>query len=630
MTIPTTADRRGAEPGAWIALLATAAILLVAAGARLDGTASRPVWTDEGFAAWASSAPTVGEMLDRVEAWDRHPPLTFLVLYAWRDAAGDSRLALRFWSILTGLVSTALVYRLGADEFGHRTARVAALLFAVLDLPVYYAQEIRHYSWLVLSACLMSLLFLRYVRRPARGLLVAYGLSIVFMLYTLYLGLLIVAVQGLVGLVVWRGSRRDKLGLVAAWGAAAILFVPWLIVLAGQFDRGYNSVNEGIGGFPGSLATSWPALRRVVELAFGGQWALTAGAAVLGLGALIRSRGRAAPGTARLYLALAGIGLLAFMIVANVWFGLLSARTLVFLTPFLMLIAAYGLGTLDRRAGAALVGAFALATLVTPQTIQPRLRSDDAARAVTAAYSPGDLIILETGWDDNAFWYELGQALPRGAEIIRTLPWVGNPLTAEPVIPHVADDIAAHRRVWVVQWLQPSAVIPYLEGDTGGFRRVLTLEIPTGAEYEAEYPANPVVTAVLFEQPGLDRAPVVFGDLFALRDAVLPETIPAGGRLHVDLWWAAVEPPALDYSVGVFLLDASGATVADHQGPPGDRPTTAWAVGDPVFDRHTLALPPDLPPGAYTVAVNVYWYGDLQPLDAGGQTLVPVGTVTIR
>ncbi len=630
MTISTTTGQQGIQLGARLALWAVVAILLLAAGARLHGAASCPVWTDEGFAAWASSAPSVGEMLDRVEAWDRHPPLTYLVLYAWREVAGDSRLALRFWSILTGLLSAALVYRLGADWFGARVGRIALLLFAVLDLPVYYAQEVRHYSWLVLSACLMTLLFLHYVRHPSPGRLVAYGLSIVFMLYTLYLGLLVVAVHGVVGLFVWRGSRRDKLGLVAAWGAAALAFVPWLIVLAGQFDRGYNSVNEGIGGFPGSLATTWPALRRVMELVFGGQWALTAGAALFGLGALIRTRARSVHWAARLTLALAGIGLLAFMIAANEWFGVLSARTLVFLTPFAMLMAAYGVGTLDRRAGVILAGAFALVTLVTPQTIQPRLRSDLTAQAVAAAYSPGDLVILETGWDDNAFQYELSLALPDGAQIVRTLPWVGNPLTAEPVIPHIADAIAASRRVWIVQWLQPSAVIPYLEGESSDFRRVRTLEIPTGDEYAREYPANPLVTAVLFERPDLAHDPIVFGDLFALRDAVLPESAAAGDALHVDLWWEATQSPALDYSVGVFLLDAGGATVADHQGPPGETPTTAWAVGDVVFDRHTLALPPDLPPGAYTVLVNVYWYGDMQPLDAGGQTLVGVGTVMVE
>lgn len=620
---------RGAQRAQALALLAVAAILLLAAAVRFAGTASRPVWTDEGFTAWATSEADLRVTFERVEEWDRHPPLYHFTLVGWRVVAGDSRLVLRFWSIMSGLIACSLVYRLGADWLSRRAAWIAVLLFAVLDLAVYYAQEVRPYGWLVMAAALMSLLFLRYLRHPRRGLLIAYTLSIVFMLYSLYLGLLVVAVQGVVGLFIWRGPRGAKLGLVAAWVAAAILFVPWLAVLAGQFDRGYNSVNEGIGGFPGSLATTWPNLRRVAELAFGGQWALSGGAAALGIAALFRAR-RGATWTARAYLALAGAGLLAFMVVANLWFGVLSARTLAFLTPCLMLMAAWGLDTLGARAGPVLAGAFALVTLVTPQTVQPRLQSDDAARAVAADWSPGDLVILETGWDDNAFWYELTQALPPGANIIRTLPWVGNPLTAEPVIPHVADAIAAHRRVWVVRWLQPSAVMPYLEAEGGGFRQVIVREVPTGAEYAVEYPTEPLVTAALYERPDLDAAPVAFGDLFALHDAVLPGALPPGGRLHVDLWWAALEPPPLDYSVGVFLLDAGGAAVAEHQGPPGDRPTTAWEAGELVFDRHTLALPPDLPPGTYAVAVTVYWYGDLEPLPANGETLVTVGTVRVE
>ena len=89
-------------------------------------------------------------------------------------------------------------------------------------------------------------------------------------------------------------------------------------------------------------------------------------------------------------------------------------------------------------------------------------------------------------------------------------------------------------------------------------------------------------------------------------------------------------PPALDYSTGVFLLDGEGRVVAEHNGPPGDAPTTAWAVGDMVYDRHTLALPGDLPPGTYRVMVNAYWYGDLEPLRVNGEAAAVVGQVTVR
>ncbi len=169
-------------------------------------------------------------------------------------------------------------------------------------------------------------------------------------------------------------------------------------------------------------------------------------------------------------------------------------------------------------------------------------------------------------------------------------------LTPEPVVPRVLDAVRAHRRVWVVNWFQPSQVIPYLEAGEDGFRRALTRETSIGAQYAGRFP-DPTVEAVLFARPDLTGEPRIYGDLLALHDTLIPTTARRGERLHVDLWWSAREPLTLDYSVGVFLLDDSGAARAEQQGPPGDTPTSQWAVNELIFDRHTILIPPDLPPG---------------------------------
>ena len=208
--------------GLWLAVL----ILLLAAATRIHDAAHRTVWTDEGFMAWITSDLDVDTVMDRVEQWDRHPPLYVFWIGEWRTLAGDSRIALRFWAIMSGLLSTALVYRIGADAFGASAGRYAALLYAVLHMAVYYAQEIRGYGALMLAVCLMSLFFLRYLRRPhgrtRRILLVGYALSVALMLYTVYLGLLVLAVQGVITLL-WRGAWRHKFRLAGAVAAAFVL-----------------------------------------------------------------------------------------------------------------------------------------------------------------------------------------------------------------------------------------------------------------------------------------------------------------------------------------------------------------------------------------------------------------------
>ncbi len=586
-------------------LLPILIILLLAAATRIVNAGHWPVWTDEGWSTWAASDHRVDVILDNV-AKDRHPPLYFLSLSAWWTIAGDSRIALRFLSIASGLLTVAAVYRIGADWFGRSAARYAALLVAVLDVAIYYSQEIRHYGWLVLSVCLMTLCFLRYLRRPQMNVLIAYTLSVAFMFYSLYIGVLALAVQIGIGLLAWRGSRRDKVRLIGAWIVAGVLYVPWLVALSQQF----NILTEGIDGYP----TSFAGLLTVLGILFGSQLALTIGLYALGAWRIIGQRDGSLRRVAGITIILSGIGLLGVMFVANLRIGMLSARTLVYLAPMLMLMCGYGLSLLEPRVRRVLALALVLVALPTTDFTQPRLDYHVAAKAVAADYTPGDLVILEAGWDDNAFRYELMLALPDpDPTIIRTLPWVGNRFVVRPVVPQVEGDIKAHRRVWVVNWLQPSQVIPFLDAGNDGFVRVLTRETSTGEQYKTLY-RDPTARAALFERPDTSRTSYLYGDVLALRDALIPSTIQRGRSLHIDLWWSALKPLTLDYSAGVFLLDSEGRVRAQHDKPPGLKPTTQWLPDALNFDRHTLALPPDLPPGTYRIGAQVYWYGDRKPL----------------
>ena len=44
----------------------------------------------------------------------------------------------------------------------------------------------------------------------------------------------------------------------------------------------------------------------------------------------------------------------------------------------------------------------------------------------------------------------------------------------------------------------------------------------------------------------------------------------------------------------------------DTQPLEGRYPTSLWAAGETIPDRHTLSLPADLPPGPYRLALGLY------------------------
>jgi hypothetical protein len=88
-----------------------------------------------------------------------------------------------------------------------------------------------------------------------------------------------------------------------------------------------------------------------------------------------------------------------------------------------------------------------------------------------------------------------------------------------------------------------------------------------------------------------------------------------------------------DYHVFVHLLDAEGVRVAQSDNQPAlwTRPTSSWVPGEPIEDRHALALPADLPPDVYTLIAGVYLpETDERLLTEGDEEFVILGNVQVR
>ncbi len=642
-------------------------ILLLATATRITNVGSWPVWTDEGWSIWATDDARLDVVLDNL-AHDRHPPLYFVALRGWRSLAGDSPLALRYLSIAAGILTVAVAYRLGADVFGRRAGKYAALLLAVLPIAVYYSQEVRHYGWFILFVLLSWLCFLRFLKYPTFGIWLGYITSLTLAFYTLYFAVLPLAVQVVVGLVWWlgrntRGSysqpspyKKSLLWLVGAWVVMGILYLPWLWVIA---TIQFPTLSSGIGNLPGTYAATLANIPALGELLLGAQWAL-----LLGLGALAVWNIRVAhvdilldeqESTDAMYrvptqpdfhrgnnrvplqwaVVLGGFGLLVAMFLLSARFNLLSGRTLVFVVPMLVVVCGYGASLIENKmrdssptAANVLLGAWVLVTLLTPTVIQPRLDSDVTARMVAEEYAAGDLIVLETGWDDNAFAYQLRRVLP-DAEIVRTITRADIYSDQKDLLPAMMPLFDSHRRIWVVQWLQAPQIMNALDAGTAGYQPVIRHEVPVNADYRQRF-GESLTQIVLYEKPMPDVQTWQFGDLFTLRDALVPTQARAGERLPVDLWWSVSTPPQLDYSVGVFLLDSSGAVQVEHNGPPAGQRTVQWVTGGLYFDRHTLMLPPNLPARRYSLVVKVYWYGDNEALPVDGQPFATIGEIEVQ
>lgn len=130
---------------------AAMAILLLAALVRLWGLGAQSLWMDEAFSHLFARLP-----LD--VAWQAmivdavHPPLYYLLLRPWLALAGESEFALRLPSAAAGVLTVALIFRVGRAWANRQTAVWSALLLAVSPFHVWYSQEARMYALLGLLA----------------------------------------------------------------------------------------------------------------------------------------------------------------------------------------------------------------------------------------------------------------------------------------------------------------------------------------------------------------------------------------------------------------------------------------------------------------------------------------------
>ena len=90
-------------------LAAVTLILLLAAITRILNIDGPALWTDEGFTYYTFKI----DLFDALKG-DRHPPFYFYTLHGWVGLAGDTILAMRWWSFLPSMLSIATAFQLGA------------------------------------------------------------------------------------------------------------------------------------------------------------------------------------------------------------------------------------------------------------------------------------------------------------------------------------------------------------------------------------------------------------------------------------------------------------------------------------------------------------------------------------
>jgi len=191
-------------------------------------------WLDEATTSYVASQLSFREIILKFSPGDFHPPLYYLLLKVWSDIFGSSEIALRFPSIIFGLLTIYFVYLLGKKLFTNKVGLIAAVLLATSGLHIYYSQEARMYSLVTLLISYLVYLFLK-----KKWLI--FSIILMFVGLTDYPALLIIP-------VFWILAKKDWKKLLASHIPLVVSFLFWLPIFIKQLSVGL-SVNTNSPGW---------------------------------------------------------------------------------------------------------------------------------------------------------------------------------------------------------------------------------------------------------------------------------------------------------------------------------------------------------------------------------------------
>ncbi|MDQ6836471.1 MAG: glycosyltransferase family 39 protein [Actinomycetota bacterium] len=194
-------------------------LTVLAAVIRLVGLAHQSYWYDEADTV-SILHTSAGGLLARVPTWETTPPLYFMLAWLWAHLLGDGEAGLRSLSALAGILTVPIGFAAGARLVSRRVGLITAGLIACNPLLVWYSQEARSYSLLVLlsSAALLAFVHLRV--RPTPRWTVIWAVTASLALATHYYAALTIVPQAIYLLARYRHTRRVRIavGGLTVWG----------------------------------------------------------------------------------------------------------------------------------------------------------------------------------------------------------------------------------------------------------------------------------------------------------------------------------------------------------------------------------------------------------------------------
>jgi len=293
----------------------------------------------------------------------------------------------------------------------------------------------------------------------------------------------------------------------------------------------------------------------------------------------------------------------------------------------------------------------------------PRYRADDYRAAVDfiqSHWQPGDVILANAGYVYTAYLYY--NEMPN-LQRQRLAPYQKPADTSQPLLLQTGSVDGSPQLGWGdpqadFYAMSAAETVTALEAVSQDFARLWVLRA-----YDTVADPNGLIRAWLAEQtipledelfagesniraqgfllPVTNFWPqqgqtVQFADGLTLAGWSLPDQQwQSGQAIPIKLWWRAESRPGVDYKMSLKLWTPTAELAAQGQDtwPVGTLyRTTAWPIGQNVYQATAITLPPHLAPGQYWLNVELYHPDTGLPLSRldGEDPVVTLGSVLVK
>jgi hypothetical protein len=168
---------------------------------------------------------------------DLQPPLYFYILKYLFRIFGYTTLILRLFSVFMGIAGVWTIYLLGKELFHKKVGLYAGLILCLNYFHIFYSQEGRPYTFLVLFTILSFYVLVRFIKFPSYKLAIYYGIFSCLMLYGHPIGLFTLLAQYVIGLYYFFLLPNDKRLLFFKQASVSffiqmLLYIPAIPLLA--------------------------------------------------------------------------------------------------------------------------------------------------------------------------------------------------------------------------------------------------------------------------------------------------------------------------------------------------------------------------------------------------------------